>query len=172
MNKLSSAKTQLPYEYYSLPYCRPAKIISSAENLGEVLRGDRIVNSKYQVSDSCRLRRPLLPSVYALRACIHELHFVQMAMRTDEQCKFLCTQQLDAARAKAFRTRVEEDYRVNMCGVLVRQQDASGVAHCAACITSMSPATAITPGRYASGSTCTLKRRRAIAPSTEPHRAR
>ena len=49
MNKLSSAKTQLPYEYYSLPYCRPARIISSAENLGEVLRGDRIVNSKYQV---------------------------------------------------------------------------------------------------------------------------
>ena len=53
MNKLSSAKTQLPYEYYSLPYCRPPQIISSAENLGEVLRGDRIVNSKYQVRISC-----------------------------------------------------------------------------------------------------------------------
>lgn len=49
MNKLSSSKTQLPYEYYSLPYCRPEKVISSAENLGEVLRGDRIVNSRYQV---------------------------------------------------------------------------------------------------------------------------
>ena len=49
MNKLSSIKTQLPYEYYSLPYCRPEKIVHSAENLGEVLRGDRIENSLYQV---------------------------------------------------------------------------------------------------------------------------
>ena len=49
VNKLSSTKTQLPYEYYSLPYCRPEKIESIAENLGEVLRGDRIVNSLYQV---------------------------------------------------------------------------------------------------------------------------
>ena len=49
VNKLSSAKTQLPYEFYSLPYCRPEKIESSAENLGEVLRGDRIVNSLYKV---------------------------------------------------------------------------------------------------------------------------
>lgn len=50
VNKLSSAKTQLPYEFYSLPYCRPEKIESSAENLGEVLRGDRIVNSMYEVN--------------------------------------------------------------------------------------------------------------------------
>jgi transmembrane 9 superfamily protein 2/4 len=48
VNKLTSVKN-LPYEYYSLPYCRPDKIISSAENLGEVLRGDRIENSPYQV---------------------------------------------------------------------------------------------------------------------------
>lgn len=50
-NKLSSVKTQLPYGYYTLPYCRPERIISSAENLGEVLRGDRIVNSLYQVRE-------------------------------------------------------------------------------------------------------------------------
>jgi hypothetical protein len=49
VNKLSSTKAQLPFEYYSLPYCRPPQIISSAENLGEVLRGDRIENSLYQV---------------------------------------------------------------------------------------------------------------------------
>jgi hypothetical protein len=40
---------------------------------------------------------------------------LQISMRTDEQCKFLCVQPLVAARAKAFRTRVEEEYRVNMC---------------------------------------------------------
>ncbi|KAK6151576.1 hypothetical protein DH2020_014211 [Rehmannia glutinosa] len=47
VNKLTSVKTQLPYSYYSLPYCKPEKIVDSAENLGEVLRGDRIENSPY-----------------------------------------------------------------------------------------------------------------------------
>ncbi|XP_064624423.1 transmembrane 9 superfamily member 4-like isoform X2 [Lineus longissimus] len=48
--KMTSVKTQLPYEYYSLPLCYPqAGIFYKAENLGEVLRGDRIVNTPYQV---------------------------------------------------------------------------------------------------------------------------
>lgn len=50
VNKLTSTKTQLPYSFYSLPFCRPEKILDSAENLGEVLRGDRIENSPYVVS--------------------------------------------------------------------------------------------------------------------------
>ena len=49
VNKLASTKTQLPYSYYSIPYCRPDKIVDSAEMLGEVLRGDRIQNSPYEV---------------------------------------------------------------------------------------------------------------------------
>ena len=61
VNKLTSIKTQLPYEYYSIPYCRPESIKSSAENLGEVLRGDRIENSPYEVlyqtADCCRSSR-------------------------------------------------------------------------------------------------------------------
>uniref|UniRef100_A0A8C6XTE7 Transmembrane 9 superfamily member n=1 Tax=Naja naja TaxID=35670 RepID=A0A8C6XTE7_NAJNA len=32
--KLTSSRTQLPYEYYSLPFCRPVKIKYKAENLG------------------------------------------------------------------------------------------------------------------------------------------
>jgi transmembrane 9 superfamily protein 2/4 len=52
VNQLSSIKTQLPYSYYSLPFCRPATIVDSAENLGEVLRGDRIENSLYVVSST------------------------------------------------------------------------------------------------------------------------
>ncbi|GFH09283.1 transmembrane 9 superfamily member, partial [Haematococcus lacustris] len=83
VNKLSSIKNQLPYEYYSLPYCRPEKIVQSAENLGEVLRGDRIENSLYQIQ-----------------------------MRVDEQCKFLCRiDSLSSAQAKAFRLKIEDDYR-------------------------------------------------------------
>lgn len=49
VNKLTSTKTQLPYSYYSLPYCHPEHIVDSAENLGEVLRGDRIENSPFVV---------------------------------------------------------------------------------------------------------------------------
>eukprot|EP00877_Chromochloris_zofingiensis_P001992 jgi/Chrzof1/11794/Cz06g10110.t1 len=86
VNKLSSIKTQLPYEYYSLPYCRPEKIVHSAENLGEVLRGDRIENSLYQLQ-----------------------------MRVDEQCKVLCRiESLSSAQAKAFKDKIDDDYKVNM----------------------------------------------------------
>ncbi|KAI8787506.1 transmembrane 9 superfamily member 4 [Biomphalaria glabrata] len=48
--KLTSIKTQLPYEYYALPFCKPTKgVVYKAENLGEVLRGDRIVSTPYEV---------------------------------------------------------------------------------------------------------------------------
>ncbi|GJU06826.1 transmembrane 9 superfamily member 7-like protein [Tanacetum coccineum] len=52
VNKLSSTKTQLPYDYYYLNYCKPKHIQNSVENLGEVLRGDRIENSVYTILDN------------------------------------------------------------------------------------------------------------------------
>ena len=40
----------------------------------------------------------------------------QIKMRVDEQCNVLCRiDSLSSAQAKAFRKRVEDDYRVNMC---------------------------------------------------------
>jgi hypothetical protein len=36
-------------------------------------------------------------------------------MKTDEACKVLCAQTLEASMAKKFQIRVEEEYRVNMC---------------------------------------------------------
>lgn len=48
--KLDSIKTQLPYDYYSLPFCKPPVIEETAEGLGEVLSGDRMENSMYKVS--------------------------------------------------------------------------------------------------------------------------
>lgn len=43
--KMTSTHTQLPYEYYSLPFCLPKNgtFIYKSENLGEVLRGDRYI---------------------------------------------------------------------------------------------------------------------------------
>lgn len=50
VNKLSSVHTQLPYDYYSLKYCKPTDGVKSySENLGEFLTGDRIENSPYKV---------------------------------------------------------------------------------------------------------------------------
>ena len=41
MNKLWSAKTQLTYSYYSLPFCKPDTIIEEKENLGQVRAEER-----------------------------------------------------------------------------------------------------------------------------------
>ncbi|KAL0312120.1 UNVERIFIED_CONTAM: Transmembrane 9 superfamily member 8 [Sesamum radiatum] len=85
VNKLTSIKTQLPYSYYSLPFCRPNTIVDSRENLGEVLRGDRIENSAYVF----RMREPQL-------------------------CNVVCRLVLDAKTAKEFKDKIEDEYRVNM----------------------------------------------------------
>ncbi|XP_050689797.1 transmembrane 9 superfamily member 4-like [Eriocheir sinensis] len=58
--KMTSSQTQLPYEYYSLQLCRPRNgTVYKSENLGEVLRGDRIVNTPYELrmaqAAPCRL---------------------------------------------------------------------------------------------------------------------
>eukprot|EP00252_Welwitschia_mirabilis_P005187 TRINITY_DN1567_c0_g1_i1.p1 TRINITY_DN1567_c0_g1~~TRINITY_DN1567_c0_g1_i1.p1 ORF type:complete len:644 (+),score=75.82 TRINITY_DN1567_c0_g1_i1:60-1991(+) len=85
VNKLTSTKTQLPYEFYYLNYCKPEKIIDSAENLGEVLRGDRIENSKYTFK-----------------------------MREDKVCNVACKLTLDSESAKKFKEKIDDEYRVNM----------------------------------------------------------
>nr|XP_010925004.1 transmembrane 9 superfamily member 7 [Elaeis guineensis] len=85
VNKLSSTKTQLPYDYYFLDFCKPAKIMNSAENLGEVLRGDRIENSVYTFK-----------------------------MGMDETCKVACRTKLTPEAAKNFKEKIDDEYRVNI----------------------------------------------------------
>eukprot|EP00250_Pteridium_aquilinum_P014741 c22170_g2_i1 orf=115-1797(+) len=86
VNKLTSTKTQLPYVYYDLPYCKPAKVVNSAENLGEVLKGDRIENSPYVFQ-----------------------------MREGQLCNLVCRiEKLSAEDAKKFKEKIDDDYRVNM----------------------------------------------------------
>ncbi|GJW94681.1 ribonuclease H-like domain-containing protein [Tanacetum coccineum] len=76
VNKLSSTKTQLPYDYYYLNYCKPKHIQNSAENLGEVLRGDRTENSIYT-----------------------------FYMREELPCKVGCKFKLDAQSTKNFKEK-------------------------------------------------------------------
>jgi transmembrane 9 superfamily protein 2/4 len=49
--KMTSTKTQLPYDYYDVGvHCKPPNGTKyKSENLGEILRGDRIVNTNFRV---------------------------------------------------------------------------------------------------------------------------
>ena len=49
VNKITSTKTQLPFRYYSLPFCRPDSVAEEDLNLGEILSGDSIENSDYEL---------------------------------------------------------------------------------------------------------------------------
>lgn len=49
VNSITSIETELPYSYYSLPFCKPKEGIQKvAENIGELLMGDEIENSVYK----------------------------------------------------------------------------------------------------------------------------
>lgn len=50
--KLTSSRTQLPYEYYSLPFCQPSKITYKAENLGVYLSDS--VGGVYRGKSNCK----------------------------------------------------------------------------------------------------------------------
>ncbi|XP_050279923.1 transmembrane 9 superfamily member 12 [Quercus robur] len=86
VNSLTSIETELPFSYYSLPYCKPHEgIKKSAENLGELLMGDQIDNSPY------RFRMNVNETVY------------------------LCTTQpLKENEVKLLKQRTRDLYQVNM----------------------------------------------------------
>eukprot|EP00515_Schizochytrium_aggregatum_P009007 CAMPEP_0202076014 /NCGR_PEP_ID=MMETSP0964-20121228/4548_1 /ASSEMBLY_ACC=CAM_ASM_000500 /TAXON_ID=4773 /ORGANISM="Schizochytrium aggregatum, Strain ATCC28209" /LENGTH=626 /DNA_ID=CAMNT_0048643235 /DNA_START=56 /DNA_END=1936 /DNA_ORIENTATION=- len=84
VNKLTSVKTQLPFEYYSLPVCKPSHIEDAPENLGEVLAGDTIENSLYM-----------------------------LRMNVPEKCKHLCTLNYKKEEIAMFQEKIRDDYRVH-----------------------------------------------------------
>ncbi|OQS05480.1 endomembrane protein 70 [Thraustotheca clavata] len=49
VNKITSVKTLVPYEYYYLPFCAPSAPEEQQENLGEIMSGDAIMNSMYSL---------------------------------------------------------------------------------------------------------------------------
>lgn len=53
VNSLTSSETELPYNYYTLPFCKPQEGVKksmSAINPGTILMGSRIENSPYNFS--------------------------------------------------------------------------------------------------------------------------
>jgi hypothetical protein len=49
MSKIRSSKTLLSFDYYMAPFCRPQQIFHQSQNIGQILSGDRISNSFYEV---------------------------------------------------------------------------------------------------------------------------
>ncbi|GLT49532.1 hypothetical protein SLA2020_230840 [Shorea laevis] len=87
VNSLTSIDTEMPFSYYSLPFCKPPEgVKDSAENLGELLMGDRIENSPYRFK-----------------------------MHNNETDIFLClTDPLSADNFKLLKKRIDEMYQVNL----------------------------------------------------------
>lgn len=88
VNSLTSISSQIPFSYYSLPYCNPlGGIKKSRENLGQLLLGDQIVNSPYRFEMNVNLTlhlcttHPLTdPEVKLLKQRIHDMYQVNMIL--------------------------------------------------------------------------------------------
>lgn len=87
VNSLTSIDTEMPFSYYSLHFCKPLEgVKDSAENLGELLMGDRIENSPYRFK-----------------------------MYTNESEIYLCkVDAFSADQFKLLTKRIDEMYQVNL----------------------------------------------------------
>lgn len=69
------------YEYYHLPFCAPDKLKHKAEDLGEVMEGDRLVSTPYDVP-----------------------------FHVNKAEESFCTTHLSVEDVRKFRKAVQEDY--------------------------------------------------------------
>ena len=57
--KLTSVRRQMPFDYYHLSFCQPKSTVYRHESIGQILLGDRLVNTPYTlqigVNETCRL---------------------------------------------------------------------------------------------------------------------
>ncbi|XP_039127914.1 transmembrane 9 superfamily member 11-like [Dioscorea cayenensis subsp. rotundata] len=87
VNSLTSFNTELPFGYYTLPFCQPTGGVKQmAESLGELLMGDRVENSPYRFK-----------------------------MNTNEAGVFLCsTGPLSSHQVNTLKQRIDKQYNVNL----------------------------------------------------------
>ena len=86
VTQLNSRRTQLPYDFYTLPVCRPERIDNQHLSLGEVLMGDHHI----------------LNSPYALR------------MNKTEFCRQVCEVSLGEEEISHLKQLIDDEYVVNM----------------------------------------------------------
>lgn len=85
VNKVVSDTTELPYAYYDLPFvCQPSSNVRSVGlNLGEVLRGDRIWGSDYEIRQG-----------------------------VENQCAVLCETKVDTASLQRAHELIKSNYQI------------------------------------------------------------
>jgi len=83
-NKVNSVRTQLPYEYNDLPFCKVKHSRAQTDNIGEVLAGDKMREAPYDI---------------------------RVLQNTD--CKFLCQIHMDKKTMAQLRHLIDEEYRVH-----------------------------------------------------------
>lgn len=140
VNSLTSIETELPFSYYSLPYCQPPEgIKKSAENLGELLMGDQIDNSPYRfrmnVNETVYLctTHPLKENeVKLLKQRTRDLYQVNMILDNLPAMRY--SRQNDVSiqwtgYPVGFTQNNKEDYIINHLKfkVLVHEYEGSGV---------------------------------------------
>ncbi len=69
------------YQYYDMPFCSPTDVKHKSEDLGEVLEGDRMVTTLYNVT-----------------------------FKTNKTSEKLCSMKLNPKDISKFKTAVEQDY--------------------------------------------------------------
>ncbi|KAL0225665.1 hypothetical protein P9112_012989 [Eukaryota sp. TZLM1-RC] len=85
MSTITSNVTQIPFDYYALPVCKPEKITEDRRNLGDLLLGHVRQSSDYQVF----MNQP------------------------DSNAKELCSKDLTGKQLKTLRNHITQRYRVN-----------------------------------------------------------
>ncbi|CAF1569769.1 unnamed protein product [Adineta ricciae] len=95
------ANPQETYHYYSLPVCRPAKIVSKDLTLGEVLSGDRMAQSMYEIKFNEEISNKQLCS---LSLNTEELNAVRLAIEEHYYFEFV----VDDIPIRGFVGEVEE----------------------------------------------------------------
>jgi len=84
VDKLDSSETQLPFEFYYLNYCKPDNLKPQSENLGQILMGERIERSPYEVK-----------------------------MQEEVTCKELCSRTNTRQEIKNFKWMIDNEYRAS-----------------------------------------------------------
>mmetsp|Transcript_6475 Transcript_6475/g.6764 ORF Transcript_6475/g.6764 Transcript_6475/m.6764 type:complete len:633 (-) Transcript_6475:318-2216(-) len=83
-NQVTSIKTQLPFDYYDLPFCKRKNTRSKADNLGERISGDKETTSPYELK-----------------------------MKKSEVCAILCRKDHKKTDMVMFQQMIDQEYRVH-----------------------------------------------------------
>ena len=89
VNSLSSSKTQIAKDYYSLPVCKPERVFQLKQNIGNVLSGEEYSNT---------------PLVFKM-------------MKDEVYPQVVCKRSISAEDVKVYKQGIEDEYNVQWLSV-------------------------------------------------------